>query len=127
MTAVPAVVTVELIEQADGRPIAYTDATGIAVFIHQTPEGTYVVDICTRDHTGEQLHVLVDGIPVIGRRVGSADVQCAPASTTSRSAARSESRRARRVRGLLSIPPSTPRRWISALTSGARSGVGGGQ
>lgn len=66
MPAVPAAVTVELIEHADGRPVAYIDATGISVFAHQLPDGTYIVDICTRDRTGEQLRVLLDGMYVAG-------------------------------------------------------------
>ena len=74
MLAVPTTVTVELIEHADGRPVAYIDATGIAVFVHQLRDGAYIVDICTRDRTGEQMRVLLDGMPVAGRCVSSYSV-----------------------------------------------------
>ena len=66
MLAISTAVTVELMEHADGRPVVYVDATGIAVFIQRSRDGTYVVDICTRDHTGEQMHVLLDSVPVAG-------------------------------------------------------------
>ena len=42
MTLIPATITAELLEHADGRPVAYIDATGIAVFACQQPDGTYV-------------------------------------------------------------------------------------
>ncbi len=67
MLAVPTTATVELIEHADGRPVAYIDATGIAVFVQQLTDGAYIVDICTRDRTGEQMSVLLDGAPVARR------------------------------------------------------------
>src|SRR6266487_1538627 len=51
MTFIPTTITAELMEHADGRPVAYIDATGIAVFACQQPDGTYVIDICTRDDT----------------------------------------------------------------------------
>ena len=49
MTLIPATITTELLEHADGRPVAYIDATAVAVFAYQEPDGTYVIDICTRD------------------------------------------------------------------------------
>lgn len=61
MTSTPATITAEVMEHADGRPVAYVDATGIAVFTCQQRDGTYIVDICTRDQTGEQTCVLLDG------------------------------------------------------------------
>ena len=59
-----AAVTVELMEHADGRPVAYIDATVIAVFAYQLPDGSFMVDICTRDSTGEQVRIVLDGAPV---------------------------------------------------------------
>jgi hypothetical protein len=62
MTSVPATITTELIEHADGRPVAYVDATAVAVFAYQEPDGTYVIEICTRDDIPlGRLDVLVDG------------------------------------------------------------------
>jgi hypothetical protein len=62
MSLIPATITTELIEHADGRPVAYVDATDVAVFAYQEPDGTYVIEICTRDDipTG-RLGVLLDG------------------------------------------------------------------
>ena len=65
MTATPATITTELIEHADGRSIAYIDATAIAVFTYQEPDGSYIIDICTRGDISEQTHVLLDGSPLI--------------------------------------------------------------
>ena len=65
MTFIPATITAELLEHADGRPVAYIDATGIAVFACQQPDGTYVIDICTRDDTADgRLRLLLDGQPL---------------------------------------------------------------
>jgi hypothetical protein len=62
MDAIPATITTELIERADGRPVAYVDATAVAVFAYQDPDGTYVIEICTRDDIPMgQLGVLLDG------------------------------------------------------------------
>jgi hypothetical protein len=62
MTCVPATITAELIKHADGRPIAYIDATAVAIFTYQQPDGSYVVDICTRDDIPKKrLHLLLDG------------------------------------------------------------------
>ena len=62
MTPVPATITTELLEHADGRPIAYIDATAVAVFAYQQPDGTYVIEICTReDITERRLRLLLDG------------------------------------------------------------------
>ncbi len=67
MTFIPATITAELLEHADGRPVAYIDATGVAVFACQQPDGTYVIDICTRDDTADRrLRLLLDGQPVLG-------------------------------------------------------------
>jgi hypothetical protein len=49
MAFVPATITTELMEHADGRPIAYIDATAVAIFVYQQPDHTYVIDIHTRD------------------------------------------------------------------------------
>ena len=66
MTLVSATVTTELIAHADGRPIAYIDATAIAVFAYQKRNGTYVIDICSRDDIPvERLHLLLDGSPLM--------------------------------------------------------------
>ena len=62
MSHVPATITTELLKHADGTPIAYIDATAIVVFAYQQPDGTYVIDICTReDITPGQLRLLLDG------------------------------------------------------------------
>jgi hypothetical protein len=67
MTLIPATITAELLEHADGRPVAYIDATGIAIFACQQPDGTYVIDICTRDDTADgRLRLLLDGQPLPG-------------------------------------------------------------
>jgi hypothetical protein len=61
MSHVPATITTELLEHADGRPVAYIDATAIVVFAYQQPDGTYVIDICTReDITPGRLRLLLD-------------------------------------------------------------------
>ncbi len=65
MTSVPATITTELIEHTDGRPIAYIDATAVAVFAWQHLDGTYVIDIYTRDDTVTgRLRLLLDGEPM---------------------------------------------------------------
>ena len=65
MTFIPATITAEVLEHADGRPVAYIDATGVAVFACQQPDGTYVIDICTRDDTADgRLRLLLDGQPL---------------------------------------------------------------
>jgi hypothetical protein len=67
MTFIPATITADLLEHADGRPVAYIDATGVAVFACQQPDGTYVIDICTRDDTAVgRLRLLLDGQPLLG-------------------------------------------------------------
>ena len=79
MTRIPATITAELLEHADGRPVAYIDVTGIAVFACQQPDGTYVIDICTRDDTADgRLRLLLDGQPLLGT-TGS---EACPASST---------------------------------------------
>lgn len=70
MATIPTTLTVELMKHADGRPVAYIDATGIAVFAYRQPNGRYIVDICTRDRAGEQTDVLLDGLLVAGRSIG---------------------------------------------------------
>ncbi len=65
MTVVSANITTELLAHADGRPIAYIDATAVAVFTYQQPDGTYVIDICTRDDIAPgQLRLFLDGAPM---------------------------------------------------------------
>ena len=67
MSPFPATITAELMEHADGRPVAYIDATGIAVFASQQADGTYVIDICTRDDSAcGRLCLLLDGEPLPG-------------------------------------------------------------
>jgi hypothetical protein len=62
MTSIPATITTELIEHADGRLVAYVDATAVAVFAYQESDGTYIIEICTRDDIPlGRLGVLVDG------------------------------------------------------------------
>lgn len=73
MSAIPATITTELMQHADGRPVAYIDATAVAVFAYQQPDGTYVIDICTRDDTTTgRLCLLVDGEPLPGLPGGHA-------------------------------------------------------
>jgi hypothetical protein len=62
MTVVRANITTELLAHADGRPIAYIDASVIAVFAYQERDGTYIMEICTRDDIpSERLHLFLDG------------------------------------------------------------------
>ena len=81
MTRIPATITAELLEHADGRPVAYIDATAVAVFACQQPDGTYVIDICTRDDSAEgRLRLLLDGQPLLPATPGGG--QARPASPT---------------------------------------------
>jgi hypothetical protein len=62
MAVIPATITTELMEHADGRPVAYVDATAVAIFAYQEPDGTFAVEICTRhDIPAQRLSVLLDG------------------------------------------------------------------
>jgi hypothetical protein len=66
MTVVSANITTELLAHTDGRPIAYVDATAVAVFAYQKPDGTYVVEVCIRDDIPEDgLCLLLDGSPLM--------------------------------------------------------------
>ena len=66
MALVPVNITTELLEHADGRPIAYIDATAVAIFAYQWPDGTYVIDICTREDIAPgRLRLLLDGGPLL--------------------------------------------------------------
>jgi hypothetical protein len=57
-----AMITATVMEHTDGRPIAYIDATSVAVFAYQQLDGSYVVAIDTRDdEAADRLHVLIDG------------------------------------------------------------------
>jgi hypothetical protein len=63
---VPVTATTGLAEHADGRPIACTDATAVAVFVYQDPAGLYVVDIHTRDPVADgRLRILLDQLPLL--------------------------------------------------------------
>ena len=65
MSVFPATITAELMAHADGRPIAYIDATTVAVFAYQDPDGSYVIEVCTRDEIAPgQLCLFLDGEPV---------------------------------------------------------------
>jgi hypothetical protein len=65
MTPALSTITTELLRHADGRPVAYVDGTAIVVFAYQQPDGTYVIDICTRDDIPRgQLLLLLDGEPL---------------------------------------------------------------
>jgi hypothetical protein len=65
MIWIPSTITTELIRHADGRPVAYIDATALAVFAYQHTDGSYVIDICTRDHIpAGHLRLLLDGGPL---------------------------------------------------------------
>jgi hypothetical protein len=59
----PATITAQLIEHADGRPVAYVDATAVAVFAYQRPDGTYVIDVYTRNDTASA-RLRLDGQPL---------------------------------------------------------------
>jgi hypothetical protein len=66
MTVVSANITTELLAHTDGRPIAYVDATAVAVFAYQQPDGTYVIEVCIRDDIPEEgLRLLLDGSPLM--------------------------------------------------------------
>jgi hypothetical protein len=55
-------ITTELLKHTNGRPVAYIDATAVAIFAYQRPDGTYVIDICTReDIAAGRLRLLLDG------------------------------------------------------------------
>lgn len=70
MTFVPATITTELMKHADGRPVAYVDATAVAVFAYQQPDGSIVIDICTRDEIMPgRLQIFVDSGPYARRRL----------------------------------------------------------
>lgn len=65
MTPALSPITTELLGHPDGRPVAYIDATAVAVFAWQQHDGTYVIDISTRDDIpAGQLRVLLDGEPL---------------------------------------------------------------
>ena len=67
MTRAFVTITTDLLEHADGRPVAYVNVTIVAVFAYQQPDGTYVIDIHTRDDIpGGQLRLLLDGEPLTG-------------------------------------------------------------
>jgi hypothetical protein len=73
MTVFSATITTELLAHADGRPIAYIDATAVAVFAYQQPDGTYVIDICIRDDIPEEgLRLLLDGGSLMRLSAGAA-------------------------------------------------------
>ena len=62
MTMIPSTITTELMQHADGSPIGYVDATTVAVFTYQQPDGSYVIDIRTRDDIARgRLRLLLDG------------------------------------------------------------------
>jgi hypothetical protein len=66
MTVVPVTITTELMEHTDGRPVAYIDATAVAVFAYQQADGACIIDICTRDDTAPgQLRLFLDGEPLL--------------------------------------------------------------
>ena len=64
MSHVPATITTELMEHADGRPVTYIDATDIVVFTWQQPDGTFIIAIYTRhDRACGRVQLLLDGEP----------------------------------------------------------------
>lgn len=73
MACILSAITTELIRHADGRPVAYIHATAIAVFACQQPDGSYVIDTCTRQHIpAGQLRLLLDGDPLAAARIDRA-------------------------------------------------------
>jgi hypothetical protein len=79
MSLVPATITTELMEHADGRPVAYVDATAVAIFTYQQPDGTYVIEICSRDDiVPGRLRVLLDGSPMLRAGDGAAAAPALP-------------------------------------------------
>lgn len=76
MAHAPLTITTEVLEHADGRPIAYVDATAVVVFAHWQPEGACVIEIFTRENIGSVMQVLLDGISLI-KRGDRSDRPCA--------------------------------------------------
>ena len=61
-------ITAELMRDAEGCPVAYVDATAVAVFAYQDPGGALVIDIRTRDDTADaRLRLLLDEQPLTRR------------------------------------------------------------
>jgi hypothetical protein len=49
-------------KHADGRPVAYINATAVALFACQQPDSTYITHICARaDISPGKLRVYLDG------------------------------------------------------------------
>lgn len=65
MAGIPATISTEILEEFSGRPVAYVDATGVVVFAYQRADGSFVIEICTRDDSGYEMDVLLDGIPLL--------------------------------------------------------------
>lgn len=69
MNPTPLTVTAEVLRHADGRPIAYIDATAIAIFVQQRPDGSHLISIYTRhDSADDQIQILVDEAPATPSR-----------------------------------------------------------
>jgi hypothetical protein len=86
MTPIRATITAELIEHADGRPIAYIDATGVAIFAYQECDGTYVIEICARDDTAlGRLTMLLDGRALLRASAPVGNSQAAVGEASARS------------------------------------------
>jgi hypothetical protein len=65
MQFVPVTITAEMMTAADGRPVAYIDATAVAVFTYQDPRGVHVIDIHLReDIPPGRLRLLLNGQPL---------------------------------------------------------------
>jgi len=63
---VPVPITARLLAHTDGRPIAYTDATAVVVFVYQDRSGVFTVDIHTRHPAADgRLRVLLDERPLL--------------------------------------------------------------
>lgn len=65
MTRASANITTELIAHADGRAVAYIDATSVVIFVYQEDDGSYVISVYTRDDSVDgRLCLRLDGQPI---------------------------------------------------------------
>ena len=65
MALVLASITTELLEHTDGRPVASIDATAVAIFAYQRPDGTCVAVPTREDIAAGRLRLLLDGDPLL--------------------------------------------------------------
>lgn len=75
-------ITTDVLERTDGQPVGLIDADQVVTFVQQTSDGTFVVEVHTRDAV-PGLHVLLDGVPLQPATPASAT---APDATAPRAA-----------------------------------------